>query len=496
MSETQTEQSGGATETATSDDFTSLLVGKFKPRTNDAENQIKRAVQTLAEHALATAPTISGDTIATIKKMVAQIDEKLTAQVNQILHAPEYQKLEGAWRGLHYLVNNTETDNQLKIKVMPISKKEVHKTLKKFAGTAWDQSPLFKKVYEEEYGSPGGEPYGCLVGDYHFDHSPQDVELLGWMSNIAAAAHAPFISGAAPSGLQFDSWEEMNDPRDIAGIFTTAEYAEWRALRESEDARYIGLALPRFLARRPYGAKFDQVEEFDFEEDVRGENDRYTWANAAYAMAVNINRSFKNSGWCTQIRGTENGGLVGNLPMHTFPSADGGVDSVCPTEFVITDRREAELSDAGFLPLQHTQNTNNAVFRGGQSLQKAKKYLGEPDATASAALSARLPYLFATCRFSHYLKCIVRDQIGSFTSREGMERSLTKWIMNYVDGNPERSTPAVKAKKPLAEAQVQVTEVEGDPGNYKAVFHLKPHYQLEKLSVSLRLVSKLPAAGG
>jgi type VI secretion system protein ImpC len=374
-----------------------------------------------------------------------------------------------------------------------LAKQELSKTLKRFKGVAWDQSPLFKKVYGEEYDTLGGEPYGCLVGDYAFDHSPQDVEILQGMAQIAAAAHAPFIAGASPNALQMDSFQELQNPKDIAKIFTTPEYAAWRSLRESEDSRYIGLAMPRFLARLPWGAKTEPVEEFDFEEDMEGsDSSRYTWANSAYAMALNVNQAFKAYGWCSRIRGVESGGSVEGLPVHTFPSDDGGVDMKCPTEISIGDRREKELADAGFMPLIHRKNSDMAAFIGAQSLQQPATY-DNPDATANANLSARLPYLFASCRFAHYLKCIVRDKIGAFKERADMERWLNDWILQYVDGDPANSTEETKARKPLAGASVVVQEVEGNPGYYSSKFHLRPHYQLEGLTVSMSLVSRLPS---
>ena len=477
-------------------DFSSLLEKEFRPKSDRAKEAVSEAIQTMAEQALAGVPLISDDAVKTIESMIAALDQKLTEQVNLLLHHDDFQKIEGAWRGLHYLVNNTETDEMLKIRVMNISKKDLHKSLKKYKGTAWDQSPIFKKVYEEEYGQFGGEPFGCLVGDYHFDHSPPDVELLSQMAQISAASHAPFLAGAAPTVMQFDSWRELTNPRDLTKIFQTPEYAPWRSLRESEDARYLGLTMPRFLARLPYGAKTDPVEEFDFEEETEDANsDKYTWANSSYAMATNITRSFKMYGWCSRIRGIESGGAVADLPCHTFPTDDGGVDMKCPTEIAIADRREAELAKNGFLPLIHKKNSDFAAFIGAQSLQMPAEY-DDPDATSNANLAARLPYLFATCRFAHYLKCIVRDKIGSFKERADMQRWLQDWILNYVDGNPGTSSESVKAQKPLAAAEVVVEEIEGNPGYYSAKFYLRPHYQLEGLTVSLRLVSKLPSQKG
>jgi type VI secretion system protein ImpC len=474
-------------------DLASLLNKEFKPKTEEARSAVELAVQTLAQQALAQTQLISGDTVKSIESMIAAIDRKLSEQINQILHHADFQKLEGAWRGLHHLVNNTETDEQLKIRVMNISKAELGKTLKRYKGTNWDQSPLFKKVYEEEYGQFGGEPFGCLVGDYHFDQSAPDVELLGEMSKVAAAAHSPFITGVSPTVMQMESWQELANPRDLTKIFTTPEYAAWRSLRESEDARYLGLAMPRFLARQPYGARSAPVEEFNFEEDTgAADHSKYTWANAAYAMAVNINRSFKEYGWCSRIRGIESGGAVEGLPTHSFPTDDGGVDMKCPTEIAISDRREAELAKAGFMPLVHRKNSDFAAFIGAQSLHQPAEY-DDPDATANANLAARLPYLFATCRFAHYLKCIVRDKVGSFKERDEMNRWLQDWIMQYVDGDPAHSSESTKATKPLAAAEVVVEEIEGNPGYYSSKFFLRPHYQLEGLTVSLRLVSKLPS---
>ncbi len=477
----------------TSDELSVLLNKAFRPKSDQARSAVENAVTTLAQQALENTVTISDDTYRTIQALIAEIDNKLSNQINKILHHDEFQHLEGAWRGLHYLVNNTETDDMLKIRVMCISKKELSNTLKRFKGVSWDQSPIFKKVYEAEYGQFGGEPYGCMIGDYYFDHTAPDVELLREIAQISAATHCPFITGAAPSVLQMDSWQELSNPRDLTKVFQNTEYAAWISLRESEDIRYVGLTLPRFLSRLPYGNKTNPVDDFNFEEDTEGPtHSNYTWANAAYAMAVNINRSFKLYGWSTSIRGVESGGLVENLPCYVFPTDDGGIDMKCPTEIAISDRREAELAKNGFIPLLHRKNTDRAAFIGAQSLQKPAEYY-DADATANANLSARLPYLFACCRFAHYLKCIVRDKIGSFQERSDMERWLNNWILHYVDGDPVNSSPGTKARKPLAAAEIQVEENDSNPGYYLAKFFLRPHYQLEGLTVSLRLVSRLPS---
>ncbi len=495
MSMTHTQQSQRVAASAIElDDFNALLAKEFKPRSDQTRAAVEGAVKTLAEQALVNAVTLSDDAYKCIASIIDEIDRKLSEQINLILHHEEFQTLESAWRGLHYLVTHTETDEKLKLRFLDISKSDLRRTMKRYKGVAWDQSPLFKKIYEEEYGQLGGEPYGCLVADYYFDHSAPDVDLLASLGKVAASAHVPFISGASPSVLQMESWQELSNPRDLTKIFTqNLEYAAWNSLRLAEDSRYIGLAMPRFLARLPYGIRTNPVDEFHFEETTDGaDHSKYVWANAAYAMAVNINRSFKEYGWCTLIRGVESGGVVEGLPCHTFPTDDGGIDMKCPTEIAISDRREAELAKNGFIPLVHRKNTDYAAFIGAQSLQKPAEYY-DADATANANLSARLPYMFACSRFAHYLKCIVRDKIGTFKERDDMQRWLNDWIMNYVDADPTNSSLETKSRRPLAAAEVIVEDVEGNPGYYQAKFFLRPHFQLEGLTVSLRMVAKLPS---
>ena len=492
---TRTEATPVATEAqpAELNEFDALLTKEFKPKSTQAQEAIQSAVRTLAAQALQGAQLISPDVLRTVEAMITELDRKLSEQINLIIHHEDFKALEGAWRGLHHLITNTEVDEFLKIRVLNISKKDIGRTIRSFKGVAWDQSPLFKKLYEEEYGTPGGAPYGVLIGDYHFDHSAPDVEILNGMGQIAAAAHSPFIAGAAPTLMNMESWQELSNPRDLTKIFQTPEYAPWRSLRTAENSRYIGLAMPRFLSRLPYDPKNNPIEEFAFEEDTSsGDHSKYVWSNSAYAMGTNITRAFKLYGWCSRIRGVESGGMLDSLPCHTFPTDDGGIDMKCPTEIAITDRREAELAKAGMMPLSHWKNTDYAVFIGAQSLQKPTEY-EDPDATANANLAARLPYLFAVCRFAHYLKCIVRDKIGTFKEREDMERWLNQWITQYVTADPTASDN-VKAKLPLAAAEVTVESVEGNPGWYTSKFFLRPHFQLEGLTASLRLVTKLPSA--
>ncbi|MEI8266715.1 MAG: type VI secretion system contractile sheath large subunit [Betaproteobacteria bacterium] len=474
-------------------DLSSLLKKEFKPRTDTAEQAVETAVQTLAQQALANTALVKDDVVQSIEAMISALDAKIGKQLDKILHHPDFQQLEGAWRGLHYLVNNTETDETLKIRVLNVSKKDLGKTFSKFKGTAWDQSPLFKQLYEQEFGQLGGHPYGLLVGDYQFDQSPPDVEIMRGMAQVAAAAHAPFLASPKPSLFQMESWQELANPRDLTKIFQTPEYAAWRSFRQSDDSKYIGLAMPRFLARLPYGANTMPAEGMTYEEEsVGGKHEQYVWANAAYAMAANITRSFKQYGWCTSIRGVESGGAVANLPSHTFATDDGGVDMKCPTEIAISDRREAELAKNGLMALVHRKNSDFAAFISANSIHQPAEY-EDAAASANAALGSRLPYMFATCRFAHYLKCIVRDKVGGFASAASMQQFLQSWILNYVDGDPEGSSEVVKATHPLAGAEVVVTENKSNPGYYSAQFFLRPHYQLEGLNISLRLVSELPS---
>lgn len=486
-----------AVETPETSSFTTALEEKFKLSTDDQDearrrgDQIRLSVQAVAQEAIARSGTVTvrGDVLEYMQALIQQIDKDISKQLNLIMHHPDFTKLEGAWRGLDHLVRNTETDKDLKIRVLNITQRELHRELSNKAGTNWDQSAIFKKIYEEEFGMPGGEPFGALIGDFEFGHTTQDILILREMSKIAAAAHCPFITAAGPKLLQMNSWQELSNPRDLGKVLDTAEYAAWRSFRESEDSRFVGLAMPRFLARAPYSTRDNPVEGFDFEEDVSSSShEKYVWSNSAYAMGVNITRAFKLYGWCARIRGVESGGIVENLPVHNFPTDDGGVDIKCPTEIGITDRREKELATLGLMPLSHWKNEDYAVFIGAQSAQKPAKFYNE-EANANANLSARLPYLFACCRFAHYLKCMVRDKVGSFMETDGLRMWLQDWIMNYVtDAN---AAEKMKLERPLSEAKVHVQPDPDDPGSYYAQFELRPHYQLEQVNIALKLVSKL-----
>lgn len=424
-----------------------------------------------------------------INARIAEIDRLITAQMNEIMHHEDFQKLEGSWRGLHHLVKNSLTGTQLKIKVMSVTKKDLLKDFER--ALEFDQSTLFKKIYEEEYGTFGGAPYGALIGDYEFGNHPQDMALLENLAGVAAAAHAPFLSAASADLFGWDNFTEMTEVRDISKIFDRTEYMKWRSFRDSEDSRYVGLTLPHVLGREPYGAATRPTESFMFEEDVDGkDHKKYLWSNAAYALGTRLTEAFSMHGWCVAIRGVEGGGLVQGLPTHTFETDEGEVAMKCPTEVAITDRREKEFSDNGFIPLVHCKNTDYAAFFATQSANKAKKY-DTDSANANARLSTQLQYIFAVSRFAHYLKSMMRDKIGSFMSRQECEIFLNRWINNYVLEN-DVAPQEQKAKYPLREARIDVAEVPGKPGAYRAVAFLRPHFQLDELSVSLRLVADLP----
>ena len=436
------------------------------------------------------AVTVGRDTEAMINARIAQIDHLLSIQLNEILHHPEFQKLEASWRGLRYLLNQSETGEQLKLKVLNVSKKELLRDLQRAA--EFDQSALFKKVYEEEYGVFGGHPFSAMLGNYEFDKSSQDIELLEKVSNVAAAAHAPFLTSASHEMFNLESYAQLDQPRDMAKVLDTTEYAKWKAFRATEDSRYVALTLPRMLLREPYGSRTVPIEAFNYEEHVDGtEHDQYLWGNAAWALGARVTDAFAKYGWCASIRGVESGGLVTGLPVHNFTTDAGETVMKCPTECSITDRREKELADLGFVPLVHQKGTPNAAFFSVQSAQKPKVY-DQPQASANARISAQLPYIFAVSRFAHFLKVMMRDKIGGFMSAPEATTYLNTWIKQYVVAN-DNAPADMKARRPLKEARVDVMEVPGKPGALRAVAFLRPHFQLDELSISMRLVAELPA---
>ncbi|HEY8258945.1 MAG TPA: type VI secretion system contractile sheath large subunit [Gemmatimonadales bacterium] len=492
MAKTQTaEQAAPAAATVTEVGLLDQIVetgrfGKEAPAQERGKDMIKRFVSEVLEGSI----TMARDTEAALNARIAQLDHLISLQLNEVMHAPELQKLEASWRGLKYLLSQSETSTMLKIKILNVSKKDLLRDLQR--APEFDQSALFKKVYEEEYGVFGGAPFGALLGDYEFSRSGQDIELLEKVSQVAAAAHAPFLTAASSEMLNLESYSALDQPRDLAKIFESTEYAKWKAFRQTEDSRYVALTVPRMLLREPYGKDTVPVEAFQYEEHVDGtDHNKYLWGNAAWALAARVNQAFALYGWCACIRGVESGGLVEGLPVHNFRTDSGDIAMKCPTEVPITDRREKELADLGFAPLVHCKGTPNAAFFSVQSAQKAKVY-DKDAATANARISAQLPYIFAVSRFAHYLKTMMRDKIGGYMSRTDAQMFLNNWISNYVVANDD-APMSVKAKRPLKEARVDVQEDPRKPGVYRAIAFLRPHFQLDELSVSMRLVAELPA---
>ncbi|QID17451.1 type VI secretion system contractile sheath large subunit [Nitrogeniibacter mangrovi] len=471
------------------------IVEQSRVARSDAERlRAKDIIGEFAHQVLEGEVLVSDNLAASLDARVAELDRLISAQLSEIMHAPAFQALEGAWTGLHYLCKQTSTGEQLKIKLMSATKKELIKDFK--TAIDFDQSALFKKVYEEEFGTFGGSPFGTLVGQFEFSRQPEDMYLLEQMSHVAAAAHAPFISAAAPDMFGLESFTDLGKPRDLSKVFDTVEYAKWKSFRAAEDSRYVGLTLPHFLGRLPYNP-IDGIttEGFNFVEEVDGTDHRkYLWCNAAFSFAARLTSAFESYGWCAAVRGVEGGGLVEDLPTHTFRTDDGEIALKCPTEVAITDRREKELSDLGFMPLVHCKNTDYAAFFGAQSCQKPKKYDTDA-ANANASLSAQLQYIFAVCRIAHYMKAMMRDKIGSFASAANVETYLQRWVDQYVTAD-DSASQETKAQFPLREASIEVSEVPGRPGVYRAVSFIRPHFQLDELSVSLRLVAELPNANG
>jgi len=492
MPETQkTAGSSAVVEQAADSSLLDQIVeqGRFSDPT--ARERGKGLIKEFVAQVLEGSMTLGRDADQMISARVAQIDHLISLQLNEVLHNPQFQKLESTWRGLKYLLDQSETGSMLKIRILNASKKDLLRDLQR--APEFDQSAMFKKVYEEEYGLFGGEPFGALVGDYEFSKHPEDLELLEKVSQVAASAHAPFLSAASSELLNMQSFTALDQPRDIGKIFDSTEYAKWKGFRESEDSKYVCLTCPRVLMRLPYGRDTAPVEGFNFEEGVDGtDHNKYLWGNAAYALASKMTQAFSTYGWCVAIRGVEGGGLVDGLPSHNFRTDEGDIALKCPTEIAITDRREKELADQGLVPLVHCKGTDKAAFFSIQSCNRPKLYDSD-SATANARISAQLPYMMATCRFAHYLKAMMRDKIGGFMSRDECYRFLNRWIGQYVTQDDKASQTA-KAKFPLREARVDVEEVKGKPGVYRAIAYLRPHFQLDELNVSLRLVAELPAA--
>jgi type VI secretion system protein ImpC len=493
MNQQTHKEANAAVPAAEGDLLHGIVIGSGMGRTPDGYERGKDLIVTFIDRVLGKEDLVSENVINSIDETIAELDKLLSEQMNEILHAAEFQKLEGSWRGLHHLVSNSETSTSLKIKVLSVSKKELLRDFK--MAPAPDASTLYKRVYEEGIGQYGESPFGSLIGDFEFSHNPEDLKLLQDISKVAAVAHAPFVSAASPEMFGLESFTNIGRPTSIAKIFDTVEYAQWKSFRESEDSRYVGLTLPHVLGRLPYGRNGITVDSFDYQEDTDGkDHGKYLWSNAAYAFGTRLTEAFALHGWCAAIRGPEGGGKVEGLPGHTFRTDEGDVALKCPTEVAISDPREKELADLGFIPLVHCAGTDHAAFFSAQSVQNAKSY-DKADAEASARMSSQLPYIYAVSRFAHYITVMMRDKTGSFMSRRDVQDYLTSWIRNYVLENDDAG-PDLKAKQPLRDARIEVVDVPGKPGAYRATGFLRPHFQLDQLTTSLRMVADLPQPRG
>ncbi len=493
--EQQTDVAEGQTNAAVESNLLDQIIEEGHMARNEVQQQrakelIDSFVKEVADNSKID---VSHDTISMLNQRIAQIDALISEQLNEVLHDEKFQKLEATWRGLDYLVGQSATGSDLKIKVLNVSRDELQTDLEK--ASEFDQSNLFKKIYSQEFGTYGGHPFSMLLGDYAFGRGARDVALARMISQVAAASHAPFISSASPAMFDMDSFTELDNPRDMAKLMESTELAKWRSFRETDDSRFFVLALPRTLMRLPYGHDTIPVEEFDFVENVTGkEHDKYLWGNAAWALGQRMTDAFSKYKWCAAIRGVEGGGAVHDLPAHSFKTDQGDVELKCPTEIAITDRREKELADLGFVPLVHCKGTDYAAFFSAQTSNKPKVYTNDA-ATSNARISSMLPYIMASSRFAHYLKSMMRDKIGTFVNRQQVEAYLNNWISNYVLLD-DSAGMEVKAKYPLREGRIDVTDDPARPGCFRAVAFLRPHFQLDELSVSLRLVAELPPPAG
>ena len=476
---------------ATDDCLEDIINNTWAVRQESERSRFKLQVNNFLSEVVSGTLVVSSDLVGSIERRIAKIDELMSEQLSIVMHAPEFQKTESAWTGLFKLVQASTTEN-VKYTVLHCTKKELLKDFK--SASDFDQSVLFKNIYESEYGTFGGTPYSAFVGDFYFDNTPQDIDLLEHISHVAAGAHAPFLSAVSPGMLSMNTFSELPYPRDLAKLFETTDYARWRSFRQTDDSRYVGLTLPQYLGRMPYGMKTVPAETFNFEECINENSSGkdYLWINTAFELACRIVNAFEEYGWCAAIRGVEGGGLVKSLPAYNYVSHTGERLLQCPTEVAISDRREKELSDLGFIPLVYCKGTDFAAFFAVQSVNKPRLYNSD-QANANAKLSSQLQYILATSRFAHYLKAIVRDKVGSFISRAECQAYLQNWIMQYVVAS-DNAGQETKARYPLREAYVEVVEIPGSPGNYRAIAWIRPHFQLEGLSMSLRLVADLPAS--
>ena len=501
MSSGKASSSAKTTSVTEEQGSSSLLSNVLKQTKENSRDQVKSAVKTIVDEVMKDANVLDKNTIRTLNKMIEQIDAKLTRQLRKVMHHEKFSKLEGTWRGLKYLVFNTETAVDLQIKMIGCTKSELAKDLD--SASEFDQSETFKKIYRDEFGMAGGKPYGAIVGDYQIENNADDMDMLSKMSAIAAAAFCPFLTSPAPSMFQFDSWTALPDPRDLALTFQGPKYVKWNAFRDSEDSRFVAMAFPRVLARDVYGNGGKKVDEFNYQEaeltadgtPTEQSHQDFCWMNAAYTLATRLTAAYAQTGFCTRILSKGNGGgKVEDLPVFAFRDADGSIDMKCPAEINIDDRRAYEIGKLGFMPLIHWKGENVAAFMTGDTTQRPKVY-DRPQATENASASAWLPYILATGRLTHYVKSMGRDMLGTFQEAEDIEASLNRFIKNYVclQANPSQEE---KARLPLSDARVEVKAVPGKAGAFNARVWMRPWTMMRELTASMSVVTSIPNQGG
>jgi type VI secretion system protein ImpC len=481
-------------EEAEPEGFLAELLEEARPQSDEERDAIRCLLERFLAEVLSR-EIIQSDAERQLNTLIAEIDQKLSDQLNEVLHHPAFQKLEATWRGLKYLVDRTNSGPTLKIKVLNVTHGEMVKDLEKAGST--ERSILYHTVVESEYGMAGGKPYGMLMGDYEFTHMPEDMFLLQELSRIAAGCHSPFVAAASPRLFGLEHFAQLQGPDKVGGVFEGEAYTRWRSFRDADHSRYVALTMPRVLARLPYGETKRKVEAFNFEEAVDGrDHDKYLWMSAAWAYAARVTNAFDQDGWLARTRGVEGGGKVDDLPTDVFLTEQGLTAVKCPTEVAIPWWREFELSSLGFLPLLHWKDTDYAAFVGTQSCHKPVEYRGPlgAEATANAALAAKLNYILCVSRFSHYLRVMLATWLGRQMPREKVEAALNQWIASYVVEDPTKLLESDRYKYPLQDARVEVTPIPEQPGWFQAVVRLRPHLHLEGVTLSLRLVAKMPPA--
>jgi type VI secretion system protein ImpC len=484
------EETGASAVTTEGNLLDDILAETRLQKSDEGYDVAKRGVEVLVAELLKPDHAAERVDKAMLDGLIAALDEKISAQVNEVFHQPSFQKLESAWRGLKFAVDRTDFRENIRMEVLNVSKEDLLADFEDAPEVT--KSGLYKIVYSAEYGQFGGKPYGAVFSNYEVGPGPQDMALLQKAAAVGAMSHAPFFASAGPQFFGMKDVLGLPNLKDLESHFEGPQYAKWRALRETEDGRYVGLVLPRFLLRLPYGSTTVQAKTFNFEETVSESHDQYLWGNATFAMSTRISESFAKYRWCPNIIGPQAGGTVDNLPLHVYQAQGTGQIKI-PTEVLVSERREFELSEQGFISLTYRKDSDNAAFFSASSIQKPKKF-GQSaegkEAELNYKLGTQLPYLFVANRIAHYLKVIQREQIGTAKERGDLERELNEWIRQYV-ADMEAPTAAIRGKRPLREASIKVSDVPGDAGWYQVEMKVRPHFKYMGSFFTLSLIGRL-----